>query len=1335
MVSEGIGDYHVGSVRRPSGRDPHLLPEEVPVLTGTVVAARFLLGAVAGTGGMGTVFRALDQERGLPVALKILRGRAEADVARFEREATFLAGLDHPGIVRYVAHGVTAEGDRYLAMEWLEGEDLGERLRRRPLSLAESVTLLRGAADALAVAHARGMIHRDVKPSNVFLVGGDVARLKLVDFGIALGASDARRLTNTGVLLGTLGYTAPEQVEKSVAPDPRTDVFSLGCVLFECLARRPAFEGTHAFTVLAKILLQDVPRLHDLRSDVPAPLGELVARMMDKDPAARPADAGAVAAALAQLDVAGLSLSPGDGWAWGEGAEPAKAASLSGPLALTWSEQRVVSVVLAGDLNAEARDHGSLAAAIDDLEAAVAAHGGQLVQLSGSSLVVTLWSSGSAVDRAVRAALCALVLRAHLPAASICVVTGRGLVEARRVEGDVLDRCAYTLQNTPLGMIRIDEVTALMLGSRFVIDATSRDYFLWRESPLDESTPLLLGKPTPCVGRGRELAMLEGLLDGCIAESVASAVLLTGPAGAGKSRLRREFVERAQRRGAPLELLVGRGDSLGRSPPFGMIGEAIRRAVGIHWSDPVELGRQKLLERLGRRFAQAELLRVAAFLGELSGTPFPDDTTPGLIAARAEPLQMGDAIRAVWEDWLVAECQAGPTLLVLEDLQWSDAATVRLLDSTLRNLGDLPLMVLLLARDDVHVRFPGLLAERGVQTIRLAPLSRRSSESLIRSGLGSDAAADVVGRILDRGAGNPFFLEELVRAVAAGRGDVLPDSVQGTVEARLDAQGVEARLVLRAASLFGDRFSNTGVVAVLSGGPLRGSVPWLLDGLVAHELIGIVSTGRVSEEIEYVFRHAIVREAAYAMLTEADRALGHRLAGEWLERVGRADAMVLAEHFDRGGELSRAAPWYRRAAEQALEANDLGAAFDRAERGLACAVSGEGSGEDCGELHRVAAEAYLWRGELALAEERGLEAATYFAEGSPSWLRAITQVSLAAGKLGAYDRVESWAARVGGASATLEARAAQLACLCQGVSFLVFAGRHGAADRVMAVIDRIAEQRPAPEARVAALLLQARAIRDSAMGNPGACLESFEAALAAFEALDDRRNAAVMRSNVGFMRAEMGDFEGAEAALRSAHAAALRMGLHDVAISALQNLGYVLAHRGRLDEARQIEQRVVDTFCRLGDVRMEGMARTYLAGIAYLAGDLDASEREARAAAGVLEIAPPRRIVALAQLARTLMARGRAEESLVAAREAHATLELLGAVEEGESFVRLVHAEALLAAGLAGEAAAAIASARERLLARADRIEDRIRRERFLTNVPDNARTLELRAPGDPERG
>src|SRR5262249_11943311 len=158
---------------------------------------------------------------------------------------------------------------------------------------------------------------------------------------------------------------------------------------------------------------------------------------------------------------------------------------------------------------------------------------------------------------------------------------------------------------------------------------------------------------------------------------------------------------------------------------------------------------------------------VSAFLGELSGVPFPDDDDMALRAARENAMLMGDTMRAAWEAWLERECAAHPVLLVLEDLHWGDAASVRLIDSTLRNLGELPLMVLVLGRPEVHSLFPGLWAERGVQTIKLGPLARRASEKLVKDALG-DAAPAVVNSILDRGDGNPFFLEELVRAVHGG---------------------------------------------------------------------------------------------------------------------------------------------------------------------------------------------------------------------------------------------------------------------------------------------------------------------------------------------------------------------------------------------------------------------------------------------------------------------------------------------------------------------------------------------------------------------------------------
>jgi serine/threonine protein kinase len=180
---------------------------------------------------MGTVYRALDRLSGAPVALKL----PNAAHARALAEADALAALDHPAIVRLVAHGFTDDGNPFLAMEWLEGEDLAARLERSPLGAADALLGAR-VAGALAAAHAAGMVHRDLKPSNLFLVGGEVAAAKLVDFGIARAPRAGTRLTATGMLIGTPGYMAPEQARGDREIGPATDLFALGAVLFECLA-------------------------------------------------------------------------------------------------------------------------------------------------------------------------------------------------------------------------------------------------------------------------------------------------------------------------------------------------------------------------------------------------------------------------------------------------------------------------------------------------------------------------------------------------------------------------------------------------------------------------------------------------------------------------------------------------------------------------------------------------------------------------------------------------------------------------------------------------------------------------------------------------------------------------------------------------------------------------------------------------------------------------------------------------------------------------------------------------------------------------------------------
>ena len=140
---------------------------------GDVVASRFEIESLAGTGGMGAVYRAIDRVGREPVALKTLKTSDEQSMERFLREAQVLAKLSHPGIVRYVTHGRTALGELFLAMEWLDGESLSQRLAREGLLLEETLSFGLCVAEALSVAHKRGIVHRDIKPNNLFLVGGN----------------------------------------------------------------------------------------------------------------------------------------------------------------------------------------------------------------------------------------------------------------------------------------------------------------------------------------------------------------------------------------------------------------------------------------------------------------------------------------------------------------------------------------------------------------------------------------------------------------------------------------------------------------------------------------------------------------------------------------------------------------------------------------------------------------------------------------------------------------------------------------------------------------------------------------------------------------------------------------------------------------------------------------------------------------------------------------------------------------------------------------------------------------------------------------------------------
>jgi tetratricopeptide (TPR) repeat protein len=267
---------------------------------GDVIADRFEVQRKAGAGGMGAVYRARDRSTGDAVAIKVMRNLGPEDVARFGREALVLAALRHSAIVRYVTHGTAADGAPFLAMEWLEGQDLAERLSRGRLGVEQAARLVLRIAEGLSKTHAAGVIHRDIKPSNIFLAGEQVERAVVLDFGLARAprAEGSSASTRTGTFLGTLGYVAPEQARGAKSTDARADIFSLGCVFFECLTGERAFPGADPVAVLAKVLVDPVAPPSDLARDVPPALDVLCTRMLAKDPGDRPQSCAEVAAQL-----------------------------------------------------------------------------------------------------------------------------------------------------------------------------------------------------------------------------------------------------------------------------------------------------------------------------------------------------------------------------------------------------------------------------------------------------------------------------------------------------------------------------------------------------------------------------------------------------------------------------------------------------------------------------------------------------------------------------------------------------------------------------------------------------------------------------------------------------------------------------------------------------------------------------------------------------------------------------------------------------------------------------------------------------------------------------
>jgi serine/threonine protein kinase len=264
----------------------------MPILTdqeriGTKVADKYLLDAILGRGGMGTVFAGRHGLSGRPVAVKVLHPQHVRDpraVRRFLNEARATASFSHPNVVDVLDVDVLDDGTVFLVFERLEGETLGALLAREgPLSLARATAMILPVLDALGAAHRRGIIHRDLKPDNIFLVRDELGESPvLLDFGIAkmLDAAELSVETVSGAILGTPQYMAPEQALGVTASAPQVDVYAAGVVLFECLAGRRPIDGPNPAAILARLVTGQAPSLTSVAPDVPENISAVVAKAL-----------------------------------------------------------------------------------------------------------------------------------------------------------------------------------------------------------------------------------------------------------------------------------------------------------------------------------------------------------------------------------------------------------------------------------------------------------------------------------------------------------------------------------------------------------------------------------------------------------------------------------------------------------------------------------------------------------------------------------------------------------------------------------------------------------------------------------------------------------------------------------------------------------------------------------------------------------------------------------------------------------------------------------------------------------------------------------------------
>jgi serine/threonine protein kinase/type II secretory pathway predicted ATPase ExeA len=903
--------------------------------------AGYTIRTELGKGGMATVYLADHPRLGRRVALKLLADELSDDAdfrERFGREAKIAAALEHPNVVPVYDAGEW-EGVLFIAMRFVDGTDLKELLRREaPIEVERALDVVSQVAAALDAAHARGLVHRDVKPANVLLDPGAGAGGKdhayLADFGLARTTLPTSAETKAGELYGTLDYMAPEQLEGRPV-DARTDVYALTCVLYECLTGAPPFQRRTAVATAAAHLHEEPDPASRRRSDLGEDLDRVLARGLRKAKADRYGTCSELIRETRRALLAHLSIEEA------HGISPLETAVRGAP-----PEERKVVTVLFCDLSGLA----SRLRASDPEEARalmrphrefvrqeIQGHGGT-VESSVADTVMAVFGAPVAheddADRAIRAGLRIIDHVVQLPEArdirsalQIGIDTGEALVsfDDRRaggdasVSGNVVTLALQVQRAAPANGMAVGDVTRRTARAAFEfaslpIQATPGEPQaspVWQVAVLQRmALPDFSTGPRPApsmVGRELERNALIGALDRCVRDASVQLVTIVGEPGIGKTRLLNDLLEVATKR--DVHWRRGRCLPYGDGITFWALGEIVKSEAGILESDPPETAASKIDVAVPDDHPDAPWLRQR--LKPLVGLEAPT-------AARDENF-------AAWRAFLESVAERGPLVLAIEDLHWADPALLEFVEHLVEYSEGVPILIVSTTRPELYERAHAFAqSARNATRINLTPLSDDETADLVLRLLDAEVLPERLKEaILQRASGNPLYAEEFIHLlkdtgtlrreeaewVLDPDEDIpIPAGVQGLIAARLDTLSPDQKSLLHDAAVVGRTFW-AGAIAEM-GARDSAAVSTALRELSRRELIRAVRQSSMSGEKEYIFWHALVRDGCYGQIPRNRRIDKHRSAATWIERVAgeRAEdlADILASHYVTALELAEA---------------------------------------------------------------------------------------------------------------------------------------------------------------------------------------------------------------------------------------------------------------------------------------------------------------------------------------------------------------------------------------------------------------------------------------------